>query len=137
MGIERTHIARFGGRSKPSFQDFNVINLPKRKMMFWDGQEDVDDWETMTTHYKNRLNSRLSEEFMFRTTDFRHILSYIESKDPEFFATFQVPAPEDRVTRVGPLGKPVGPPSHYSCSIYYSARPLEWHLSPSVTPYTP
>ena len=108
MGIKRTHIARFGGRPKTSLRDLSVINHPRKRMVSGEDKKDVDEWEIMATHCKNRLHSKF-EEFMFRDIDFPRILFYIESKEPDFFAAFQVPASEDGMTRVGPLGKPMGP----------------------------
>ena len=108
MGIKRTHIARFGGRPKTSLQDLSVINLQRKRMVYKEDKEDVDEWEKTATDCKNRLHSKF-KEFMFRDIDFPHILSYIESKEPDFFAAFQIPAPEDGMTRVGPLGKLMGP----------------------------
>lgn len=77
---------------------------------FLSGEErkDVDEWKLMANHYSDQLHKEFGE-FISSETDFSRMLRYVESKDPKFFTAFQVPIPEDGMSIVAPMGKPVGP----------------------------
>ena len=108
VGIERRHIARFGSRPKPSVQDLSVTNLTRKRLLSREDWDDVDEWKLMANHYNDQLHDSF-KKFISSDTDFLQMLSYIESEDPEFFTTFQVPTSEDGMFIVGPKGKPAGP----------------------------
>ena len=107
MGIERQHIVRFGSRPKPSVQDLSVTNVTRR-FLSWEDRKDVEEWKSMANYYNDRLHNSF-KKFISSDTDYSRMLRYIESRDPEFFTAFQVPAPEDGMSIVGPMGKPAGP----------------------------
>ncbi|KAG6328788.1 hypothetical protein ID866_10301, partial [Astraeus odoratus] len=107
IGINRTAIVRLGGRPKASVEDLGVNRLKggnhSRSEAEW---EIINETKGRANHHHDRLN-RSFASFVSSSTSFNNLLSYIQSKDPDYFEAFQIPTPEDGMSIVGPDKKTV------------------------------
>ena len=109
IGINSQNIVRLGGRPNSAVAHLSIHNLPKEKVFRtradWMA---VDSIKASANDYQQRLQQSF-KPLLLPQTDPKRLLTYIQSKDADYYNAFRVPKQKGGMSIVGPNGKPVLP----------------------------
>lgn len=109
IGINSQSIVRLGGRPNSAVAHLSIHNLPKEKVfrtrLDWTA---LDSTKAFASDYQQRLQQSF-KPLLPPQTDPNCLLTYIRSKDADYFNAFRVPKPKGGMSIVGPNGKAVPP----------------------------
>ena len=107
IGINSQSMVRLGGRPNSAVAHLSIHNLPKEKV--YRTRSDwtvIDSTKATAADYQRKLQQAFNP--LARPPDPTNLLSYIKSKDADYFNAFRVPK-QKGMTIVGPNGKAVLP----------------------------